>query len=70
MSKIIGREMTARVKTLGAIIFAFNLIACVTVQAAQRGWKWHFDVDRLGQPPVGFLLGRTGSGRMGHWVVL
>ena len=26
-------------------------------------------VDRVGEPPVGFSFGRTGEGRVGHWVV-
>ncbi|PYO60251.1 MAG: hypothetical protein DMD28_13560, partial [Gemmatimonadetes bacterium] len=30
---------------------------------------WHFDSLPLGQPPAGFSFGRTGGGRVGHWIV-
>jgi hypothetical protein len=30
---------------------------------------WSFDGMPAGQPPAGFSLGRTGSGRPGHWMV-
>ena len=30
---------------------------------------WTFDTDRVGEAPTGFLFGRTGSGRVGRWVV-
>src|SRR5437870_13487279 len=30
---------------------------------------WHFDSLPAGQPPAGFSFGRTGGGRVGHWVV-
>src|SRR5260370_17302352 len=31
--------------------------------------SWHFDSMSAGQPPAGFSLGRTGGGRVGHWIV-
>ncbi len=30
---------------------------------------WHFDSLPVGQPPAGFAFGRTGGGRVGHWIV-
>src|SRR2546425_11627662 len=30
---------------------------------------WHFDSLPPGQPPAGFSFGRTGGGRVGHWIV-
>src|SRR5256886_4019380 len=30
---------------------------------------WHFDSLPAGQPPAGFSFGRTGGGRVGHWIV-
>src|SRR5437667_10785208 len=30
---------------------------------------WHFDSLPIGQPPAGFSFGRTGGGRVGHWIV-
>ncbi len=32
--------------------------------------RWTFEGDRVGTGPTGFSFGRTGSGRVGHWVVL
>lgn len=32
-------------------------------------WKWDFESDRVGKPPSSFSFSRTGSGRMGHWLV-
>jgi hypothetical protein len=31
--------------------------------------SWHFDSLPPGQPPAGFSFGRTGGGRVGHWIV-
>ena len=30
---------------------------------------WTFDADRVGEVPSGFSFGRTGSGRVGRWIV-
>ena len=30
---------------------------------------WHFDSLPAGQPPAGFSFGRTGGGRVSHWIV-
>jgi len=30
---------------------------------------WTFDADRIGEAPSGFSFGRTGSGRVGRWIV-
>ncbi|HVR19566.1 MAG TPA: hypothetical protein VMS65_07715, partial [Polyangiaceae bacterium] len=30
---------------------------------------WGFDQDTLNGAPLGFSLGRTGSGRVGRWIV-
>lgn len=32
-------------------------------------WKWDFENDPVEQPPAGFTFGRTGSGRLGRWLV-
>ncbi len=32
-------------------------------------WKWDFESDPAGKPPSGFSFARTGSGRMGRWLV-
>lgn len=31
---------------------------------------WDFEQDPVGSPPAGFAFGRTGEGRVGHWVVV
>ena len=36
---------------------------------AQAATIWTFDSSSIGQSPVGFTFGRTGSGRPGRWVV-
>jgi hypothetical protein len=36
---------------------------------ARSAATWYFDRDAAAAPPVGFSFGRTGSGRVGHWVV-
>ncbi len=39
-------------------------------EAKQTGMKtWTFDADRIGEAPSGFSFGRTGSGRVGRWIV-
>src|SRR6266699_2675230 len=30
---------------------------------------WHFDSLPVAQPPAGFSFGRTGGGRVGHWIL-
>jgi hypothetical protein len=37
--------------------------------AQEQKWKLNFDADRSGEPPSGFAFGRTGSGRLGRWIV-
>ena len=32
-------------------------------------WKWDFESDPAGKPPSGFSFARTGSGRVGRWLV-
>jgi len=64
--------MAARIKAMVIIAFALALTGQVASQATQKSassWSWNFDTDRVGQPPAGFSFGRTGSGRVGQWVV-
>ncbi len=35
----------------------------------QQSVRWGFDSARVGEPPAAFSFGRTGSGRLGRWVV-
>ncbi len=50
------------------------LFVAVALAQAQQGGaspqKWTFEGDRVGAGPTGFSFGRTGSGRVGRWVVL
>jgi hypothetical protein len=41
----------------------------VAGQVRTANWKWDFERDPLDQPPAGFTFGRTGSGRLGRWLV-
>lgn len=34
-----------------------------------KAWTWDFESDSIGQSPTGFIFGRTGSGRVGRWLV-
>ena len=39
-------------------------------EAKPAGRKlWAFDADRVGEVPSGFSFGKTGSGRVGRWIV-
>jgi hypothetical protein len=64
-------EKATKVKALIAMIASILTggVAAQTVKDAQPVWKWSFDADRSGEPPSGFSFGRTGSGRVGRWVV-
>ncbi|HEV8341236.1 MAG TPA: family 16 glycoside hydrolase [Candidatus Binatia bacterium] len=64
-------EKATKVKALIAMIVSILTggVAAQTVKDARPVWKWSFDADRGGEPPSGFSFGRTGSGRVGRWVV-
>jgi hypothetical protein len=54
------------------LLLSLSVFAFTIAQAAEIGttrWKWDFDSDPQGQSPVGFSFARTGSGRIGQWVV-
>jgi len=55
---------------LWAPLFAIG-ITLFTVEAAeaQQGRTWDFDMNKVDEAPEGFSFGRTGTGRMGRWLV-
>lgn len=44
-----------------------SLVASYAVGSPQR--RWDFEADSPGQPPSGFICGRTGDGPPGRWLV-
>src|SRR5262245_1851117 len=40
-----------------------------TTAPGQSSTTWSFDSAPAGAPPPGFSFGRTGSGRLGRWIV-
>lgn len=71
-------------KTLRMFATALFVLLVPTAQAADQaplaltqtirpsgvaGRAWTFDADHAGETPVGFSFGRTGTGRLGRWVV-
>jgi hypothetical protein len=38
-------------------------------QVGTANWKWDFENNPIDQSPAGFSFGRTGSGRLGQWLV-
>src|SRR3989475_5236794 len=73
-------ERTARfaVASLGAVTLSIVLgvpRSPSAIEPAPRNGQttlaviWHFDSLPPGQPPAGFSFGRTGRGRVGHWIV-
>jgi hypothetical protein len=54
------------------IVTASILFLSVIVEAgevANMVLKWGFEDNSVDQPPAGFTFGRTGSGRLGRWLV-
>src|SRR5918999_1547138 len=54
------------------IVTASILFLSVIVEAAGGAnmvLKWGFEDNSVDQPPAGFTFGRTGSGRLGRWLV-
>lgn len=50
-------------------VSVFAIIMTLITHSDAANWKWDFESDPAGQPPSRFSLARTGSGRMGHWLV-
>jgi hypothetical protein len=46
------------------------IFMAVVTQSKAASWRWDFENDSTGKPPSGFTFARTGSGRLGRWVVL
>lgn len=56
--------------SLWAPLFIIGITLFVSVAAqAQQNRTWDFEVDPVDKTPNGFSFARTGSGRMGRWVV-
>jgi hypothetical protein len=49
------------------IVGAFTAVG--EAEAGMAVWQWNFDTEPVDQAPSGFTFGRTGSGRLGRWVV-
>jgi len=52
---------------VGVSLLAWTIIHTAQIEAAS--WKWDFETDSVGQAPSSFGFARTGSGRMGRWIV-
>ncbi len=60
--------LRAFIGAIGFCIFVFFF--AIHGQPGQIGKrKWDFEASSTDQPPTGFSLGRTGSGRMGRWLI-
>jgi hypothetical protein len=52
-----------------SVAIVFVAIAGWSGETANMVWKWDFESNAINQPPAGFTFGRTGSGRLGRWLV-
>ena len=55
-----------------AVLVALSVLGAHEIVARAKETDkriWNFEVDRVGEPPVGFSFGRTGQGRVGRWIV-
>ena len=50
-------------------VSVFSIIMILITQSDAASWKWDFENDSAGKPPAAFTFARTGSGRMGRWLV-
>ena len=56
--------------TLWAPLFALGITQCVLMAAETRpGRTWDFEMNQVDEAPAGFSFARTGTGRVGRWVV-
>jgi hypothetical protein len=54
------------------LLFTAGILALMVMQSPPSNagsWKWDFEKDSASKPPTGFSFARTGSGRMGRWLV-
>ena len=54
------------------LLFTAGILALMVMHSPPSNaasWKWNFENDPAGKPPTGFSFARTGSGRMGRWLV-
>lgn len=66
MNRVVPRRVLLSV----AVTVAALVTAGFVGQAEETDARlWNFEEDRVGGPPAGFWLGRTGEGRVGRWVV-
>jgi hypothetical protein len=52
-----------------AVVALFTTVIGEPMESAKMVSKWDFEGIAVDQPPVGFTFGRTGSGRLGRWLV-
>jgi hypothetical protein len=52
-----------------AIVVLFLPVIGEPVETAKMISKWDFEGISVDQSPAGFTFGRTGSGRLGRWLV-
>lgn len=53
-----------------AVAAAIFFVGVPVVRAKQENaHMWDFEADKVGESPVGFSFARTGSGRIGRWIV-
>jgi hypothetical protein len=54
------------------LLFSTGILALMIAHSSPSdaaSWQWDFENDPAGKPPSGFSSARTGSGRMGRWLV-
>lgn len=66
--------LSLKVTNTGAALLIFCLILVAFAAEPDAGggmavWRLNFDSDTVGKAPAGFIFARTGSGRVGHWMV-
>ena len=71
MSKLMKTLRTVRAAAiLGAgFLCGSSALSHAAEVKPSRITRWTFDADPVGSAPAGFLFGRTGSGRVGRWIV-
>jgi hypothetical protein len=61
-------KVVAKAITVTATLFLLAIVG-QPGEIGNRISKWDFDRDAIDQSPRGFSFGRTGSGRVGQWLV-
>lgn len=67
-----GKTMDSSIASIAKAAGAAEQSAGLVTQyppPSDTGARWTFDDAKPGEPPAGFLFGRTGDGTLGRWIV-